>query len=62
MKEGFLLLLDTVRRQEISMPATEELVDTLRHELEMRNQEINRLHDVIAQQAQAIDRPLPPLE
>lgn len=37
-------------------PAMEELVDTLRHELEIRNQEINRLHEVIAQQAQTIER------
>lgn len=37
-------------------PVMEELVDTLRHELEIRNQEINRLHEVIAQQAQTIER------
>lgn len=37
-------------------PVMEELVDMLRHELGIRNQEINRLHEVIAQQAQTIER------
>jgi len=37
-------------------PAMAELVGTLRHELEIRNQEIKRLHEVIAQQAQTIER------
>lgn len=32
----------------------EELVETLRHELELRNREIARLHEVVAAQANAI--------
>jgi hypothetical protein len=32
----------------------EELIETLRHELAIRNREISRLHDVIASQAQAL--------
>lgn len=32
------------------------LIETLQHELELRNREVARLHDVIGQQAVAIDR------
>lgn len=36
--------------------AHDMLIDTLQRGLELRNQEVARLHDVIAQQAQAIER------
>lgn len=35
-------------------PETAQLIATLRHELELRNREIAKLHDVITAQAQAI--------
>ncbi len=33
-----------------------DLVETLQHELELRNQEIARLHDVVVAQARAIEQ------
>lgn len=33
-----------------------DLIETLQHELEVRNQEIARLHDVVTAQARAIER------
>lgn len=38
------------------MPDRDVLLETLQRELELRNREITRLHEVVAYQAQAIER------
>ncbi len=51
----------TAHDLEIIQRERDELIETLRHELAIRNREISRLHDVIASQAAALQHQAPAL-